>query len=404
MTSKPKNIVICLDGTGNQIEENLSNVLKLYRAVEKSNDQVVFYDQGVGTLGQKVSWGRLRQKLKNGLGLAFGLGLDDNVLKAYQFLVEHYRTHKVQGSKTPQGDKIFIFGFSRGAHTARVLAGLIYEIGILRPNQSHLSGAALTAYKQAKQPIARDESNEDVYEGEGANFRRVAATHTAAIEFLGLWDTVSSVYVPNAKAPWPPLTREKPPHTSVNPAVRIMRHALAIDEFRRMFRADHWAADQVFKPNSHSTGTPDPQDAAEMWFAGCHSDVGGGYKRKHSASSQFSLIWMLAEAQREAGLKVSKRMADYVTGVKPWSRNTTYLYPAPDVSAQVHTSLTSAWWSIEVLPKSSKFKEWPGRKTIFGFFLPLGEPRFMTKDAALHPSVKKRLEVCPSYRPVNLPH
>lgn len=403
MPQKPKNIVICLDGTGNQIEENLSNVLKLYRTLEKSEEQVVFYDQGVGTLGQRYTWGWLRQKIRNGLGLAFGRGLDDNVLQAYRFLVEQYQTHKVPGEKGRQGDKIFIFGFSRGAHTARVLAGLIYEIGILRPNQVHLSGAALTAYKQTQHSVSEESGDEEGYEGEGANFRRVAATRTAAIDFLGLWDTVSSVFIPNPKSPWPPITREKLPHTTVNPGVRAMRHAMAIDEFRRMYRVDHWAPGQVFKPNVHSTGAPDPQDAQEMWFAGCHSDVGGGYQRADSALSQFPLIWMLKEAQSVAGLKVSKRMADYVTGVKPWSKTTTYLYPNPDPTAKLHTSLAGAWWLAEVFPKANRYNDWPPRRSLFGFYLPLGEPRFIEKAAALHPSVKQRWEACADYRPVNLP-
>ncbi|RZV40934.1 MAG: DUF2235 domain-containing protein, partial [Acidimicrobiales bacterium] len=151
--TKPRNIVICLDGTGNKIQENLSNVLKLYRVLEKSDTQIVYYDQGVGTLGQIYTWGWLKQKIKSGLGLAFGLGLDRNVIRAYQFLVNHYQEHTVRGQTSPVRDNIFIFGFSRGAQTARVLAGMIYEIGILAPEQVHLSGAAFTAYKQASPPL-----------------------------------------------------------------------------------------------------------------------------------------------------------------------------------------------------------------------------------------------------------
>ena len=390
--SDPKNIIVCLDGTGNQIEENLSNVLKLYRIAGKTETQIVFYDQGVGTLGHKYTWGWLGQKLRNGLGLAFGLGLDRNVLQAYEFIINHHRP----------GDDIFIFGFSRGAHTARVLAGLIYEIGILKPEQVHLSGAALTAYKQSKNPLTPDGLvDEAQYEGEGANFRRVVKPKLGIIKFLGVWDTVSSVFIPNSKSLFPPLTREDLPHTSVNPAVEIFRHAIAVDEFRRMFRVDHWASNQPFKPNIHSQGEPSPQDSLEVWFPGCHSDIGGGYKREESGLSQLSLIWMLAEA-KAAGLKFNEKMARYITGVELWGETTKHKYPEPDVKAKLHNSLTGIWRLLEIIPKSRKRREWPKRFSFLGFYIPWGEPRFIADDAVLDKSVDERMEACPDYRPINI--
>lgn len=401
--TKLKNIVICLDGTGNQIEDNLSNVLKLYRTLGKSDSQVVYYEQGVGTLGQVYTWGWLRQKIKNGLGLAFGLGLDENVIQAYEFLVRHHKEYTVKGQSHPESDNIYIFGFSRGAYTARILAGLIYEIGILRPEQIHLTGAAFTAYKQTKAPLsAHDNNNEKTFEGEGANFRRITAPKMGVIKFLGVWDTVSSVFVPNTKRFFPPITRENLPHASVNPAVETFRHALSVDERRRMFRPVYWGKDQIFKPNIYSTGQPEKQNVAARWFAGCHSDVGGGFKREDSGLSQFSLIWMLNEAKK-SGLNVTDRMAKYVTGVKPWSSNTHYLYPKADPKATLHQSLNWKWWLLEFFPKSVKQREWPKRKSIFGFYIPWGEPRFIPKDAKLDPSVKKRLEDCPDYNPINIP-
>lgn len=403
MSSKPKNIVICLDGTGNQIEENLSNVLKLYRTVEKNENQVVYYDQGVGTLGHVYTWGWLLQKVKNFLGLGFGLGLDKNVLQAYEFIVQNYAEHKVKGKSRPVGDNIYIFGFSRGSHTARVLAGMIYEVGVLKPDQIHLSGAALTAYKQARKPQGEDvQQDEDYYEGDGANFRRIANTRTAAVKFLGVWDTVSSVFVPNSKSAFPPLVREKLPHTQLNPAVETFRHAMAIDERRRMFRVDHWEPDQVFKPNIHSQGSPDKQDAQSVWFAGYHSDVGGGYKRADSGLSQYPFIWMIEEADK-AGLKVFKRMADYVSGVDTWSSTTKYEYPKPRVDASDHNSMTGIWPIAEFIPKHKSKQEWPDRKVVLGYYIPNSEPRWIEQDADIHSSVAERMESLPSYRPINLP-
>src|ERR1700724_3714631 len=137
-----KNIVICCDGTGNEISENISNVLKLYRCLRKTEKtaprQLVFYDPGVGTLSRPDPWHKLRQDFSAILGLATGYGLDEKVLQSYQFLVHNYR----------EGDHIYLFGFSRGAYTVRVLAGLIHKVGLIAKQQGHLAGSGLTAYKQ----------------------------------------------------------------------------------------------------------------------------------------------------------------------------------------------------------------------------------------------------------------
>src|SRR5437016_4373923 len=139
---QPRNIVILCDGTGNEISENISNVLKLYRCLRKTPKtqprQIVFYDPGVGTLSQPGTWNKLRQDFIAILGLATGYGLDDNVLSAYEFLVNTWR----------EGDRVYLFGFSRGAYTVRVLAGLIHKVGLITPEQINLAGSGLLAYKQ----------------------------------------------------------------------------------------------------------------------------------------------------------------------------------------------------------------------------------------------------------------
>lgn len=395
MTIKQKNLVICLDGTGNQIEENLSNVLKLYRTLEKNDEQLVFYDQGVGTLKRTLTWGRRKQQLKHFLGLAFGYGLDRNVLNAYEFLIQNYSERKTKAGTL--SDCIYIFGFSRGAHTARVLAGLIYEIGILRPEQIHLSKAALMAYKQSARKSADDKRN-----SEGVNFRRVVQPRVAAVKFLGVFDTVSSVFVPNSKGYWPPLVREKLPHTCSNPAVENFRHAVSIDERRRMFRLDGWDENQNFQPNRHSQAEPQTQDAKEVWFSGYHSDVGGGHERMDSGISQYPLIWMLGEAGTK-GIKVFDRMAQYVSGVKPYSSKTKYFYPSPDVMAPHHDSMSWIWKTIEFAPKSVRFQEWPDRNSKLGYYFPSCEPRRIPDSAEIHASVQKRVANIKAYEPVNIP-
>src|ERR1700753_1641501 len=137
-----KNIAICCDGTGNEISENISNVLKLYRCLRKTDKttphQVVFYDPGVGTLARPDPWQKVKQDFIALLGLSTGYGLDSKVLQSYLFLVRNYQ----------DGDQIYLFGFSRGAYTVRVLAGLIHKVGLLSPEQINRAGSGLTAYKQ----------------------------------------------------------------------------------------------------------------------------------------------------------------------------------------------------------------------------------------------------------------
>src|ERR1700688_989727 len=111
----PKNIVICCDGTGNEINTTISNVLKLYRVLEKDEGQRVYYHPGVGTIGLQSTWRRLKQQTYAFFALATGAGLDEDTLAAYRFLCETYQ----------KDDRVWLFGFSRGAYTARVLSALI---------------------------------------------------------------------------------------------------------------------------------------------------------------------------------------------------------------------------------------------------------------------------------------
>ncbi len=151
-----KNIVICCDGTGNEISENISNVLKLYRTLRKTEKttprQMVFYDPGVGTLARSNPWKKLVQDASAIFGLATGYGLDDNVLDSYEFIVDNYA----------DGDAIYLFGFSRGAYTVRVLAGLIHKIGLISKQQVNLAGSGLTAYKQFSSDTAQPDGGLDL--------------------------------------------------------------------------------------------------------------------------------------------------------------------------------------------------------------------------------------------------
>ena len=239
----PKNIVICCDGTGNEIADNHSNVLKLYRVLQKSSRQLVYYDPGIGTMGARNEWERIKQKTEQLAGLALGYGLDQNVLDAYRFLVTNYQ----------KNDRIFLFGFSRGAYTVRVLAGFINTIGLMSQQQVHLSDYALVAYKQ-------------ITEGDGFEsvrlFEKVLRTKRPPIRFLGLWDTVSSIIVPRKDRFYIPSLRQLA-YTSRNPSVETVRHAVAIDERRRMFRPYLWKELEEYWGGPFKSNEPTEQDVKQ---------------------------------------------------------------------------------------------------------------------------------------------
>ena len=377
-----KNIVICCDGTGNQIEKNLSNVLKLFRVVSKTQKQCVFYDPGVGTLAVRDAWAELRQDTKTLLGLATGYGLDDNILSAYRFLIETYKT----------GDNIYLFGFSRGAYTARVLAGLLHTIGLLRPEQANLCDYALGAYKQAAE-------NSDLKIA--WHFQRVASGRQVRIKFLGVWDTVSSVLVPRRDRFFIP-SLQKLPYTRRNPSVEVFRQAIAIDERRRMFRLNQWDQPQKFVANPFDKTAEDvEQDIKQVWFSGVHSDVGGGYPEEESALSKYPLQWLLEEAAQQ-GMLINTAMMNHLVEGRA-RKGSHHSYVPPDPSGKLHDSMRGFWKLLEWIPKSDKLKEWPERKSWLGWYLPKSEPRHIPQGARVHWSVDARMKALPSYKPENLP-
>ncbi|WP_407177486.1 DUF2235 domain-containing protein [Bradyrhizobium sp. STM 3562] len=401
-----KNIVICCDGTGNEISENISNVLKLYRCMRKTPKtqpfQAVFYDPGVGTLARPDPWHKLRQDFVAILGLATGYGLDDNVLASYEFLVHNYE----------DGDHIYLFGFSRGAYAVRVLAGLIHKVGLIRPQQVNLAGSGLTAYKQfsSNGQQADPKSLLEAADDEGplptsrydqaAQFARILSSRWPTIHFIGVWDTVASVIVPRPdRLYWPSL--EELAFTIANPSVRIFRQAISIDERRCMFRLKKWDEPQTFAHNRFNDAKAEPQDIKQVWFAGVHGDVGGGYPEKDSALSKYPLLWMIDEAVR-CGLTVNQQTVNQLAwGVQ--RKGSPFSYVKPCVRGEAHNSMTAAWRILEYLPKKDKYKEWPERKSHFGFYIPDAEPRLIPEGAFIHESVLRRMEALPDYKPVNLP-
>ncbi|SDX55291.1 Uncharacterized alpha/beta hydrolase domain [Ruegeria halocynthiae] len=381
-----KKIVICCDGTGNEIRENQFNVLKFYRVLKESADQIGFYDPGVGTISNSGAWSRFKNQLKGVFGLATGYGLDANVLYAYRFLIRHFE----------DGDEVYLFGFSRGAHTVRVLAGFINMVGLLHPHQEHLCSYALTAYKQSG---ARDEFDVAWRVQEVLNTRRIT------IRFMGCWDTGASVIVPRPDRMYLP-SLEALPYTQTNPCVRVFRHACAIDERRRMFRLSRWQEPQPFKTNPFvKDEDAEPQDIQQVWFAGLHGDNGSGYPEQESGAAKYPLAWMVDEA-RAHGLVFRETMVKrLVMGENPRNvrAGSKRDYAAPDIHAELHDSMTFWWRLLEYLPKRKKWHDNPEIRKQPDFYIPMKEPRFVPIDATLHPSVRERIDLNTGYKPENLP-
>ncbi len=264
-------IVLCCDGTWNsadQAEVNeepcVTNVLKIACRLKKhsrdGSPQIVYYDQGVGT-------GNLMDRIGGG---AFGKGLEANIHDVYRFLIANYEP----------GDAIYIFGFSRGAYTARSIAGMIRRCGILRRDQ-------VRKYPQAKYVYRTARKSSDP---EAVQFRKDTAIEPdTPIRCVGVWDTVGALGIPLRAFGSKNKKDFEFLDTSLSSAIRFAFHALAVDELRKPFEPTLW-----------DTAPAPGQTVQQAWFAGVHSDVGGGYPE--TGLSDHALLWMI-ESAKTAGLE-----------------------------------------------------------------------------------------------------
>ncbi|KAF8797700.1 hypothetical protein BYT27DRAFT_6927925 [Phlegmacium glaucopus] len=287
---EPRTIVCCFDGTGNKFGEENSNVVRFFKALDRDQQdrQVVYYQPGIGTYNKRQFITKTASWIASTIDQALALHLNDHVTDGYRFIMQKYR----------KGDKICLFGFSRGAYTARVIMGMLYKVGILPPDNIQQVDFAFSVYQMTG------------LEGTtlGREFKATFAL-PVTVEFVGVWDTVSSVgLIPRAH-----------PYTSVNYAVRTFRHALALDERRARFRPKTWyeatlereleldVDEPDFAPRGSTVSRDDwvyePlkrefADVEEVWFSGCHADVGGGshHNRVQNSLSFIPLRWMVKEA------------------------------------------------------------------------------------------------------------
>ncbi len=257
-------LVVCFDGTWNKPDEAATdpearvetNVRRLFEAVPATapdgTAQWKWYDRGVGT--------RWYDRIRGGV---FGFGLDENIKQGYEFLVNSYEA----------GDEIFVFGFSRGAYTARSLVGLIRNAGLV--NDPSDIEAAYALYRN------RDRS------ADTAKAQKFRAEHsipqTPSIRFLGVWDTVGALGIPLSAFQFLNRLEYGFHDTELSGIVENAYHAVAIDEHRVDYQATLWSP--VAKPG---------QSVEQRWFPGAHADIGGGYPSRKV--SDLALAWMMQNA------------------------------------------------------------------------------------------------------------
>lgn len=274
-----KRIVVCCDGTWNKPDQpHPTNVVKVAVTLKMADadgiEQLLFYDQGVGT----GTLDRIR-------GGAFGVGLSRNIQEAYRFLVFNYEP----------GDELYFFGFSRGAYTVRSAVGLIRNSGLLRREHFDKIDAAYQLYRR------RDKESAPA-EAEATEFRR-NYSHEPRVKFIGVWDTVGSLGIP-LDGPMALVNKFWEFHDlRLSRSVDCACHALAIDEKRKPFRPTLW---------EQHPQAPASQVLEQVWFAGVHSNVGGGYA--DTGLSDIALLWMVGKAEA-CGLAFNREYLQ--TMVKP---------------------------------------------------------------------------------------
>ncbi len=254
-----KRIIYCADGTW-QTPVNDTNVYRIYKALTVASDQVTFYDDGVGA--DATGLNRVLQG-------AFGQGIQQKIQDGYTKIAHVYE----------QGDEVFLFGFSRGAYTARSLAGMIANCGL--PTGAFSDDCVTQAFAAYRDPVNRA----SILAGLTA-----CGLAPATIQMVGVWDTVGSLGIPAIFGGVDEKTYGFL-DTGLHPAIQNAYHCLALDEKRAQFPATLWTSPPA-----------EGQTVEQVWFCGCHGDVGGGTPQAGGVDAgtrlcDITMGWMLAKAQ-----------------------------------------------------------------------------------------------------------
>lgn len=361
-----KRIVLCIDGTNNDPLHGRTNVSRFFRMLSKApGGQVAYYQPGVGTLDPDSARSSARLWLRRVGDLAAAWMMSRHVESAYRFLMECHE----------DGDEIFLFGFSRGAYTCRVLAGMLTKVGLLPRGHREMVGFAWEVYKPPRNFQA------------AGRFKKYYAKDVP-IRFMGLWDTVRSV-----GTPWRPRTFA---HTQANRGVQTVRHALALDERRVFYPTNLWAA-----------GPADGMDVLQVWFCGAHADVGGGYTGDDDPGlGAIPLAWMVREA-KSAGVtfiaEEERRLLWRKEKAAPEALSVADVV-GEFVEDPGHDEIARhAYWRLpELLPfphwAQEESGEWAREWTCHR-----ERGRRVPSHTFIHESVRIRHMRVPDYAPVNLP-
>jgi uncharacterized protein (DUF2235 family) len=356
----PKRLIVCCDGTWNtadQAEDGHpcpTNVTKIALSMAPEDSaggrQCVYYHSGVGT----SRWERLR-------GGAFGVGLSRNVFDAYRFLIDNYEP----------GDELYFFGFSRGAFTARSIAGLVRNCGLLRRENADRINEAWALYRSSSEKPS----------GVASILFRAGYSHDPRIHFIGVWDTVGALGIPIPGPRWLKPIVKRLNHrwefhdTKLSTRVEGAFHALAVDEQRAAFEPALW----------HRKPGAEGQELKQVWFTGAHCDVGGGYT--DTSLSDIALLWMVDRA-REYGL-------EFLPGAF-----------SPDGPGKM-TPGESADFKVVPDPMARPHRSW---RTFYRLVRPLHRPIGKAVDEHDHldgseylaTTAKERYDKDPGYRPPEL--
>jgi uncharacterized protein (DUF2235 family) len=375
-----KSLVIFCDGTWNEPTKRGTNVLRMLQAMDfadkDGNPQLAHYIAGVGT----------RREDEKFIGGAFGFGISENIKDAYSFIVSNYEV----------GDKIYLFGFSRGAYTARSIAGFIHNLGILYRYNLPLVSVAYKYYKDKTEPWSP-------HGAESINFRQqYCHPYPNKIRFLGVWDTVGALGAPYGEIlgrMLDALFNTGFHDVTLSESVDAAYHAMAADERRWPFRPTPIVlTDYHLSRNKENLAEYGFPLYAQRWFPGVHSNVGGGYETKHGLSD-YALQWMAARAQ-ENGLKLENLSEVRYAPDRPF---------APDPSEPIENSQTLAYRLATIL--LVKIPGLLGHKSVYpdsdqplaahidwrgDYVRPIGP----SEDVS---AVEEKIGVDPSYRPINCP-
>ncbi|KAJ7463803.1 hypothetical protein B0H11DRAFT_1815289 [Mycena galericulata] len=334
-----RNIIICIDGafTGSILQ--LTSVLKLYKDIDKADRQVAYYHNGIAPL-QSPFWKRWKRTVNDAMGLAIGWDSAHTIQAAYIWLSNNYQN----------GDRIYFFGFARGAYEVRVLSGIVATLGLVFPNNESQVPIAYDLYTslRSKTPDA------------GRNliklFRETFARNHVRVHFVGVWETLPSggIYTPDF-GPLPGDVAD----------MCFFRHGLALDERRGLLLPKY----AIGAAPERSGGTDASSrrchtDVKEVWFAGTHFDL--GESNVHYPLGAIPFHWMYTEARR-SGLRLPPL-------AKP---------PLDPQRLLPREHLTGIWWCYELLP----IKRPTYKNTETTYFPHLGHGRVMLPGQKIHASV-----------------